>query len=441
MRVHTEEVFFHGAGKDPEAVMALDFQPSSTDNVLRLATCGLDPIVRIWSVAPELAIAHLADLEGHAKPVNVVRWAPLGAPNELASGSDDGCVVFWQPAPPEKLAQNQTEPWHQVKRLALFADILDIAWSPDGVTLAVATEQKTTVLFERMSGHMITRFDGHTNRVQGCAFDPLDMHVASLGADRCLRVYTRKGMLENGRKRNEKDWYTQSVFKGVPEEEGQGPQPRILHEASYPYFFRRLTWSPDGAFLVVPGVAFNDACPYCTLLFHRTDLSSPAAALPLQEAPALAVRFAPQKGPLEDEGYEGWYARRQLFAVATPYEVAVYDTRSDTAVGFAQGLHHASQTDLAWSPDAKILAVASQDGYVSLIALDDIAADVVSDSESELEEEMPLPEDACPELREYAEQLRLALEAPKDPVTPFKEQEDDAPGEDAATPADRKSVV
>jgi len=62
---------------------------------------------------------------------------------------------------------------------------------------------------------------------------------------------------------------------------------------------------------------------------------------------------------------------RVVFAVATTDAVIVYDTSEPAPLFLCGELHLASINDLAWSPDARYLAVASTDGFCSVIAFDD----------------------------------------------------------------------
>ncbi|XP_024310445.1 chromatin assembly factor 1 subunit FAS2 homolog [Brachypodium distachyon] len=58
---------------------------------------------------------------------------------------------------------------------------------------------------------------------------------------------------------------------------------------------------------------------------------------------------------------------RVVFAVATLNSLYVYDTESVPPILVHAGLHYAAITDIAWSSDAKYLAVSSRDGYCTII--------------------------------------------------------------------------
>ena len=82
----------------------------------------------------------------------------------------------------------------------------------------------------------------------------------------------------------------------------------------------------------------------------------PAMHLPGGESPSVCVRFNPKvfeeragekkSPPLTDLPY------RIIFAVASQDSVCVYDTDETEPICYVAGIHLASITDCAWSPDA-----------------------------------------------------------------------------------------
>ncbi|KAF5175136.1 Chromatin assembly factor 1 subunit fas2 [Thalictrum thalictroides] len=54
-------------------------------------------------------------------------------------------------------------------------------------------------------------------------------------------------------------------------------------------------------------------------------------------------------------------------SVATLNSLYVYDTESVSPIAIFSGLHYAAITDIAWSSNAKYLALSSQDGYCTLV--------------------------------------------------------------------------
>jgi WD40 repeat protein len=306
MRYRTDEIIFHGnllkkfddekmkpQKLVPEAVYSADFQPQGEER--RLATCGGDVFVRLWRCSAgddgQSVISHLADLEGHAKAVNVVRWSPDGA--TLLSGSDDGMCALWRPSEMRPLgAAAGTEAWGNKKSFACHSDVLDVAWSPDGALIFCAVLSGWTVCFSVETGRMVDRLEGHGHRVQGIAADPLGFYFASVSADRSLRVYGR-------RKGPGVKWSIHHVVRGEKSERGDDKEnrdnerdlePRFLSDNAYEHFYRRMAWSPDGSILAVPSAQAKDNL-FCTALLKRSDLSRIAAVLEAP-APPVCVRFS-----------------------------------------------------------------------------------------------------------------------------------------------------
>jgi WD40 repeat protein/glycosyltransferase involved in cell wall biosynthesis len=90
-----------------------------------LASPSLDGTIRIWTVRGE---EHRV-LEGHAAGVNQVSWSPDG--QRLASCSSDGTVRLWD-----------TRTWSEVRRLdEAKSDVISVDWSSDGAWIASGTAE------------------------------------------------------------------------------------------------------------------------------------------------------------------------------------------------------------------------------------------------------------------------------------------------------------
>ena len=211
-----------------------------------------------------------------------------------------------------------------------------------------------------------------------------------------------------------------------------GGKPRgqfIFGDENLPTFFRRLAWSPDGAFLAVPAglaVSPQSSGDFAAHVYARGSWAHPVLSLPTLAKPAVAVRFCPviferegdsptaeagaaaaadaaaadaattlgaetprageggaspasspspspaagrgeggQGGPFSELPY------RMVFAAASLDAVTVYDTCSSDPLAVITGLHYAAITDLAWAPDGSLLAISSSDGYCSFVSFED----------------------------------------------------------------------
>ena len=167
------------------------------------------------------------------------------------------------------------------------------------------------------------------------------------------------------------------------------PAPFLFHDENMPSFFRRLSWSPDGAFLACPAGVYKKKGGHdkkggnCVHIFKRKEWTKPIVTLPVLTKAVVAVKFCPvlfeQSDPLppqeeipEADGKgpsEVLELKHKIcFAVLTLDSIILYETESMKPTTLISGIHCAALTDLAWSPDGRMIAVSSHDGYCSLVS-------------------------------------------------------------------------
>jgi chromatin assembly factor 1 subunit B len=492
---------WHGTSEgDAAPVFSLDFQIAGAVGNGRLATGGADNKVRIWKVhkLEGKPIDFLATLSGHDKAVNIVRFSPNG--RFLATSGDDGAVLIWTistvpisshaafGADPDEVPNKEN--WKQIGQLrGNSQDVYDLSWSPDSKFLISGSIDKHAIVFDVGMGK-VTELGPHLHNVQGVAWDTRNNVLCTLSSDRGLRVFNRRKPYqrflhvshlgpavspvsspvhmpaedgeEEDKEASAKKAEEALAKKKKEDAEKKALQQRLFADETIPTFFRRLAWSPDGSFLVVPcgqvkadGKEGKPDGPLSAVahVFARDQLDRPAMCLPtFPEAgqktggsdPAVVVRFNPNLYTKRD-GAEGAGAAssaaaaagdsapaffnlpyRVVFAVASLHSVAVYDTSTTKGWGgqpepiaVVQGLHCAAITDLSWSADGNILAVSSHDGFCSLVRFE----------RGELGEK--LPEKDLPESMTEAWRLKMA-EAFKAKPKPVKNKDEPAAGEAAA---------
>jgi chromatin assembly factor 1 subunit B len=443
---------WHGKDKgDTAPVFSLDFQIAGAVGNGRLATGGADNKVRIWKVhkQEDKTIDFLATLSGHDKAVNIVRFSPNG--HYLATSGDDGTVLIWtlSTTPVSQHAafgadQNEVpnkENWRMVGQLrGNSQDVYDLSWSPDSKYLISGSHDKHAIVFDVNAGK-VAEVGPHMHNVQGVAWDTRNNVLCTLSGDRGLRVFNRRkpynrflhvshlgpavspvsSPVAAAPAAGEEDDVEAAAAAAAAalaarkkaEAEKKALQQRLFADETIPTFFRRLAWSPDGTFLVVPcgqikadGKDGKDG-PLTAVahVFARDRLDRPAMCLPTfpehgssqgGSDPAVVVRFNPNLYTKRDgsatSGSSAAAAAaaaadseddspaffnlpyRVVFAVASLHSVAVYDTSTTKGWGgqpepiaVVQGLHCSSITDLSWSADGNTLAVSSHDGFCSLV--------------------------------------------------------------------------
>ncbi|KAM6955548.1 chromatin assembly factor 1 subunit B [Lycodopsis pacificus] len=381
MKVVTCEIAWH----NKEPVYSLDFQHGSDGRIHRLATAGVDTTVRLWRVdsGPDgkAVVEFLSNLARHTKAVNVVRFSPNG--ELLASGGDDAAILLWklndskepEPAPmfqEEEDAQLNKESWSVVKTLrGHIEDVYDVCWTRDGNMMVSGSVDNTAIMWDINKGQKLCILNDHKSYVQGVTWDPLGQYVATLSCDRVMRVYNAH---------TKKKAFCISKMSPGPLAEGEVKPYRMFHDDSMRSFFRRLSFTPDGSFLLAPAgcVELGENIINTTYIFSRKSLKRPIAHLPCPTKATLAVRCCPVYFELRTKTDEDGSVQvlpnvfqlpyRMVFAVASEDSIFLYDTQQTIPFGLVSNIHYHTLSDLTWSRDGSFLAVSSTDGYCSFLS-------------------------------------------------------------------------
>ncbi|EXC33632.1 Chromatin assembly factor 1 subunit B [Morus notabilis] len=438
-------------------VLTLDFHPISS----LLATGGADFDIKLWTINSDdteqklPTASYQSSLSHHGSAVNVLRFSPseklhltvvllswqmrrlgLGAViwgksdwalccekgEQLASGADGGELLIW------KLHSTETgQTWKVFKTLAFHRkDVLDLQWSTDGAFLISGSVDNSCLIWDANKGSVHQILDAHFHYVQGVAWDPLAKYVASLSSDRTCRIYVNKPQAKA--KGTEKvNYVCQHVITKAEQPSAdncKSTKSHLFHDETLASFFRRLAWSPDGSFLLVPAGSYKVSPASETIntayIFSRRNLSRqenatsnkfmPALQLPGASKPVIAVRFCPMRFNLRGSIPSGFFKLpyRLIFAVATLNSLYVYDTESIPPIAVLAGLHYAAITDIAWSSDARYLALSSQDGYCTLVEFenDELGSPILSEQKKTADDSSNCPV-------EKPEDMEIE-EAPKD---------------------------
>ncbi|RDX96214.1 Chromatin assembly factor 1 subunit FAS2, partial [Mucuna pruriens] len=354
MKGGTVQISWH----ESKPVLTLDFHPLSAT----LATAGADFDIKFWSINPAGSqkklpvISYLSNLSYHR--------------DLLASGADGGELIIW------KLHSSDTgQTWKVLKMLrSHHKDILDLQWSTDATYIISGSVDNCCIIWDVNKGTNIQTLDAHAHYVQGVAWDPLGKYVTSLSSDRTCRIYMNKPHKSKGIEKI--NYVCQQVISKADQpllKDSKETKFHLFHDETLPSFFRRLAWSPDGSFLLVPAGSYkiNTASESvnAAYIFSRKDLSRPAIQLPCASKAVVAVRFCPVFFKLRATNSAELFKLpyRIIFAVATLNSLYIYDTESTSPIAILAGLHYAAITDITWSSDAHYLALSSQDGFCSLV--------------------------------------------------------------------------
>lgn len=385
MKVVTCEIAWH----NKEPVYSLDFQQNADGKIHRLATAGVDTTVRMWRVdrGPDgkAVVEFLSNLARHTKAVNVVRFSPTA--EMLASGGDDAAILLWKVNDSKEVEQAPTfqededaqlnkESWIVVKTLrGHIEDVYDLSWTSDGNFLVSGSVDNTAIMWDIQKGQKICIFNDHKSYVQGVSWDPLGQYISTLSCDRVMRVYSTH---------TKKKAYSVSKMTSGSAGEGEVKNFRMFHDDSMRSFFRRLTFTPDGSFLLAPAgcVETGENVTNTTYVFSRKSFKRPIAHLPCPAKATLAVRCCPVYFELRTKKLEDGSVQplpntfqlpyRLVFAVASEDSIFFYDTQQTLPFGYVSNIHYHTLSDLSWSRDGSFVAVSSTDGYCSFVSFDEL---------------------------------------------------------------------
>ncbi|MEE6511429.1 hypothetical protein FKM82_017942 [Ascaphus truei] len=181
--------------------------------------------------------------------VNCVRWSNNGV--YLASGGDDKLIMVWKRSgyigpstvfgSSSKLAN--VEQWRCVSILRSHTgDVMDVAWSPHDAWLASCSVDNTVVIWNVLKfPEIIATLRGHSGLVKGLTWDPVGKYIASQADDRSLKVWRTL------------DWQQETSIT------------KPFNECGGTTHVLRLSWSPDGHYLV-SAHAMNNSGPTAQII-------------------------------------------------------------------------------------------------------------------------------------------------------------------------------
>ncbi|NXC59194.1 CAF1B factor, partial [Aleadryas rufinucha] len=165
--------------------------------------------------------------------------------------------------------------------------------------------------------------------------------------------------------------------------EGEARSFRMFHDDSMKSFFRRLSFTPDGSYLLTPAgcVESGENVTNTTYVFSRNNLKRPVGHLPCPGKGTLAVRCCPVYFELRGASAKDEMSPRSppalfnlpyrlVFAVASEDSVLFYDTEQSFPFGYVSNIHYHTLSDISWSSDGSFLAISSTDGYCSFVTFD-----------------------------------------------------------------------
>ncbi|EDQ84238.1 uncharacterized protein MONBRDRAFT_30450 [Monosiga brevicollis MX1] len=299
-------------------------------------------------------------------------------------------------------APEQLEQWRTTLRLRRHdQDVYDLAWAPDGRYLVSGSVDNSAIIWDAQDGHVVSQMKDHRSYVQGVAWSPRGDKLFTQSADRSLKVFkartTKKGTLQvqqectlstlatPNKRSDDTDNVTKTPTEGdePPVESSAANAPRLFVDVTKTTFFRRGHFSPDGTLILATAGQS---------VVHTGKLAPVERRWPVLEYPtdetAVVARFSPCVYAQRTHGVTAMFTglqHRLVWAIASKETVFFYDSQQQQPFAAVLNLHLAPISDVAWSHDGRLLVVASEDGFCSIVGFK------ANDLGEKVALEMPVP--------------------------------------------------
>jgi WD40 repeat protein len=319
-------------------ILSLRFTPNG--RVLATAS-HTSQAVTLWDAQTGF---RLGAIKGHNRVVTDIAFSPDGS--TLASASGDHTVKLWD-----------TTRDQEARTLRARAVVKDLAFGPDGSYLISAGQDRTATLWDLATGQAVRTFQGHTGRIASVAISRDGRRAASAGDDQSIRIWDVATGKEIRALRGHAGTVSDVAFSPDGKTLASGSGDRTVKfwdvdsgreiKTLLGHHFRvvALSFSPDGKTLASAdeGTSF--------ILFW--DITSGR-----QLQPIMAHRDGISAMALSPDG-------RHLATAGHDHLLKVWDRATGQLVHTLEG-HASIVFGLAFSPDGRRLASASADRTVRI---------------------------------------------------------------------------
>jgi len=388
----------------PMPALSIDLCPKDQK---RFATAGGDSKVCMWRLSDAHAegVEKVADLNGHQRTVNIVRWNSSG--ETLASAGDDGAIILWayrpNEAPIKALGDTEVlkEKWTPKQTLrGSFREVTDFCWSPDDSKIINASPGMDRIyVWDLASSKVIQEVRVRdAEYVQGVVWSPNGHHFAAQSTQPHLKLFSRKDQLKYAFElqanlvdiqlgEENKSWTEtmQNLSKSNPNSRpgtAKRKSPKSKGSHNYPLYWHNIVrnhtkrpgFSPDAKFLVGSGgMTYRDGREVSAIHVHET--SKPKGLITTYwletQLPVTDIKFNPNIFPLTFKAdHQTAIQKHQLkytmvFAALAESGIYVMDLARKYPLAFFRDSDVHTYTDLSWSKSGLFCLISDNEGFVS----------------------------------------------------------------------------
>jgi len=238
------------------------------------------------------------------------------------------------------------EGWKPLKRLPGHeSDVTDMGWSPGDRYLATVGLDSQVLIWCGFTLERLFRIDQHQGFVKGVCWDPVGEFLATGSDDRSVRIWRTT------------DWSLEAEVR-KPFDHSPGT------------FFRRLSWSPDGAHITASNATNNEGYVFIAAVIARNTWTSEISLVGHENTVEVAA-YNPHIF-LRDPS-QPVIASNICSVVALGADdraVSIWQTKSARPLIVAKEVFERQIMDLSWSQDGLVLYAVSSDGTMAVFSFD-----------------------------------------------------------------------